>query len=95
MKKFFFSHPDITLAVIAFAFLGTLIGFFVWGIDDVVFVMQQSMSAPMITNKQGFDLRSAGTLGLPTATPVAPSNPSPAPTPTSMATSTASSTRGK
>ena len=91
MKKFFFSHPDITLAIIAFVLLGTLIGIFVWSIDDVVFVIQQSTASQSASGKQGFDLQSAASLNLPPLTSTIENN-SPAVAPAAPTTTARTST---
>jgi hypothetical protein len=70
MKKFFFSHPDVILAAIAFILLAVLIGSFSWGIKDVVFEIHRSMVAPNTETQQTFDLNGAASLGIkiPTST---------------------------
>jgi hypothetical protein len=64
MKKFFFSHPDIILASIAFVLLAVLIGFFSWGINDVVYEIQQSTGPGASMGQQGFNLMGAAQLNL-------------------------------
>lgn len=64
MKKFFLSHPDVVLAVTAFVLLAVLIGFFSWGINDVVFEIQRSAVSSNASTGGGFDLKDASKLDL-------------------------------
>jgi hypothetical protein len=59
MKKFFYSHPDIVLTTIAIVLLVTLIGFFSWGINDIVVEIKSAMVVPVGVSAAGFDLRAA------------------------------------
>jgi hypothetical protein len=93
MKKFFFSHPDLILAGIAFALLAILISFFSWGINDVIFEIHQSTVPPNAENQSGFNLQGAAALGLPTSTIVS-TTPVVATT-TTTTTSTLSTTTAK
>lgn len=79
MKKFFFSHPDVILATIAIVLLVILIGFFSWGINDVVLEIEHGAVPAPSQNQQGFDLQGAEHLdyrGLSTSTSASADNSS-------------------
>jgi len=64
MKKFLRSHPETLLIVLALFFLATIIGFYLWGVNDVVVTTNRAMNYMPPQQNVGFDLQDAGHLDL-------------------------------
>lgn len=62
MKKFFLAHPDVILATVAIILLVVLIGFFSWGINDVVFEIEHASVSVGNQAQSGFDIQAAASL---------------------------------
>jgi hypothetical protein len=71
MKKFYQKHPELILAIIAFVFVGILIAFFVWGINDIFFEVHRATVSFPPESSEGFNLQAASQIdyhGLSTST---------------------------
>jgi hypothetical protein len=64
MKKFFHSHPDVVIAVLAIVFLAMLIAFYSWAINDVVLEVHQALNSSQSESVTSFDLTDAAKLNL-------------------------------
>ena len=77
MKKFFRFHPDALLILLAIGFMAVVIGYYTWGINNVVVQANRALEANPPTQASGFDLQAAsqvdfrgllqGTSSLPTS----------------------------
>ncbi|MGD1003519.1 MAG: hypothetical protein ABR884_03015 [Minisyncoccia bacterium] len=64
MKKFLHSHPNIIIGILAIVFVGTLIFFYSWAIDDVFSQIPRALVPPAPQNITGFDLSAASKLDM-------------------------------
>ena len=64
MKKFFYSHPEIVLTVIAVILLGSLAWFLSWSINDIFFEVHRAMVVNPETNTANYDIQDAAKLDL-------------------------------
>jgi len=69
MKKFFKSHPEATLIILALVFTGAIIGSFAWGVGDVITVANDALKFTPSQARPGFDLDAASKLDLRGLTP--------------------------
>lgn len=82
MKKFFYSHPDIVIAGCALVFLGFLLGFYLWAINDIFVQVHRALTFSSTQSANDFDLAGAAKLdlrglmnGSSSASPIAPAPP--------------------
>ncbi|HUC31631.1 MAG TPA: hypothetical protein VMR99_03045 [Candidatus Paceibacterota bacterium] len=64
MKKFFHSHSNFILGALALLFLGVLLAFFIWAVDDVFSQVRLALAPPTPQSAEGFDLTAASKLDL-------------------------------
>lgn len=64
MKKFLKSHPETLLIVLAIFFLGIIVGYFIWGISDVIGAVNQALTFTVPAEKMSFDIDGASRLNL-------------------------------
>lgn len=64
MKNFFRNHPDVLLVVLATVFSLFVVGYFVWGMGDVIAALNIALKNPPEQPAAGFDLKDAATLNL-------------------------------
>lgn len=64
MKKFFHSHPDVIIAVLAVVFLGVIIALYVWALNDVFLEIHRSLSSSESQSATTFNLQGASKLDL-------------------------------
>jgi hypothetical protein len=93
MKKFFYSHPDTIIAVLALVFLGTLVAFYSWASNDIFVEVHKALTFSPSEPSNSFNLTGAAKLDLRGLLNDAPSEASvPAPAVTPVASTTAAST---
>ena len=83
MKKFLYSHPNFIIGAISGVFIGVLLVFYFWAINNVLIQLRLALIAPPPQNATGFDLAAAAKLdlrGLMNGTSSAPAAPAPATT---------------
>ena len=64
MKKFFYSHPDTIIAALALIFLGILVWFYSWAINDVFTEVHTALTFSPSQQSDSFDLAGAAKLDL-------------------------------
>jgi|GEM_PF-875702 hypothetical protein len=94
MKKFFYSHPDTVIATLALIFLGVLIWFYSWAINDVFSEVHRALTFSPSQPSDSYNLTGAAALdmrGLLSVTS-SPAVSAPAVAPSITSTTTASTT---
>ncbi len=96
MKKFLYTHLNITIGALAVLFIAILAGFYLWAIGDVFGQMKRALMPSPSHDAVGFDLAGASKLdlhGLINGVPPVPiSATASALTPTLLSTSTIKTT---
>jgi len=69
MKKFFRTHPETTLIILALLLTAAVIGSFTWGIGNIVSTVNGALTFAPSATKPGYDLQSAAKLDLRGLTP--------------------------
>jgi len=64
MKKFFHAHPEIVIASLAIVFLGILVSFYSWAINDIYADVHQGLTASSAGGSDSFNLEQASKLDL-------------------------------
>jgi hypothetical protein len=62
MKNFFYSHPDTVIAGLAAIFLGILLGFYLWAINDIFSEVHRALTFSPPQSSNSFDLAGAAKL---------------------------------
>jgi hypothetical protein len=88
MKKFLHSYPNLIIGTFAVLFLGILLGFYLWAVNDIFIQLHLALVTPPAQPIEGFDLADAAKLDLhglvnetssaASVIPIAPVAPTPA-----------------
>lgn len=60
--SFFRKYPELTLVLLAGVFLAFVIGYFFWGISDVIAEENAALKFTPQSSSMGFDLKTAASL---------------------------------
>jgi hypothetical protein len=64
MKKFFKAHPETVLVTLAALFIVLIVGYFAWGIGEVVAEVNQALKFTPAEQKSDFNIQGAESLNL-------------------------------
>ncbi len=62
MNKFLRDHPETLLIILAVFFLAFVVGFYLWGMNDIVTTVNKALNYVPQQQDTGFDLQSAAKL---------------------------------
>jgi hypothetical protein len=83
MKKFFHSHPDVVIGMIAIVLLAAVVGCYAWAINDIYAAVHGALVTTTPPSSDEFDLQDAARLDLrgvsTSSAPVSTTTPPPPP----------------